>query len=128
MAVSHTPLSGVLGHTKEGQPIPPSTLPNEAAVPLSEPPLSPDVARYIEQHDAAQVPPDVRAMGVTASTDTPAVPDVTFPISDAQIVEGRTKPIGSGKRWLSELLTYRLRQMGASLKRVKGDVKRVQTA
>ncbi len=127
MPVSHTPLSGVLGPTKEGQPIVPSSLHNEVLAPQSEPSLSPDVAQYIKQHDATQIPPDVRAMGVTTSTDTPTIPDVTFPISDAQIVEGRTKPIGSGRRWLSELLARRLRQMGASLKRVKGDVKRVQS-
>ncbi len=128
MPVSHTPLSGVLGPTKEGQPIVPSSLHNEVLTPQSEPSLSPDVAQYIQRRDAQQIPPDVRAMGVTTSDDRPVVPNVTFPISDEQIVTGMRKPIGSSWRWLSEFLTYKLRQMGVVLKRSSAGVKRVQSA
>lgn len=128
MPTSHTPLSGAIGLTKEGPPITASSFGSEMPKPVSEPVvISPEVAQYIEQHDAAQIPPDVRAMGISSSDDRPTLPDITLPISDEQIVTGLKKPIGSSWRWLSEFLTYRLRQMGVAIKRFPGGVRRVQT-
>lgn len=95
---------------------------------IKEKPLSPEVQKYIEQHEQKiTVPQALSDLGITAGQDeqlqVPQGPQM--PLSDERIMYGLHQPVNTSIRWLATLLLYILQQSHYTIKEVKGHAQRV---
>lgn len=130
---SHSPLSGktavqaarIGGHESEPMGGGRATV---ELTPIREKPMSPEVAKYIQQQeDSIQLDDVLRQAGVTKGHDE-KIEDVQgphLPMNDDQIAAGLKQPINNSARWLATLMLYLLEQSHYTLKTVKGHVYRV---
>lgn len=81
--------------------------------------------------ETIELPPDVKKLGVThAGVSVPvvsvALPVVTLPISDQQVVTGLHAQVLSALRWLAEWCIKKLKRAHIALKVMHGKVMRVK--
>lgn len=82
--------------------------------------------------ETIELPPDMKKLGVTpAGTSTPvtvttALPPVTLPISDKEIITGLHAQILDSLRWLAVWCMRRLKKAHIALKNIHGKIIRVK--
>jgi len=82
--------------------------------------------------ETIELPPDVKKLGVTTTgpsvpvTTTAAIPQVTLPISDQQVVAGLHAQVLSSLRWLAIWCIRRLKKAHIALKKIHGKIVRVR--
>lgn len=129
---SPTPISSSVGKEKEAFPL--ASTENISVV-SQEVVLTKEVERSgVEAiKDTIELPPDVKKLGVSPMgtsapvTVTTALPPVTLPISDKEVVEGLHAQILSSFRWLAVWCVKQLRKTHITLKNIHGKIVRVKT-
>lgn len=88
----------------------------------------PEVEQYVNvRKETAEVPPDLKKIGVQASTPQHFIgyQKVQLPISDDEILKGQKKPVTDSLRWLAEFCVYLLKRAHIQLKIAHGKAQRV---
>lgn len=134
MAVqNYTPLDDFL----KTQAAPPTWAPSKESEPgiASEPLLPPehieqvhdDIAKqFAVKNDAIELPPEVKAIGVTVVNHQTEPHHIALPLSDDKVMQGLHAPVTSSFRWLAQLAMYILHKAHMTIKMIQGKAVQVQ--
>lgn len=122
---NYTPFNQPLSLPKEAEPILKKEIEYQESV-EHEP--SQELKPYVQKRaETIKLPPDLKKMGVQASTtsQTTTYQNVKIPLADDKVLVGMKAPITSSLRWLATFALYILHHAHLSLKIVHGHAVRV---
>jgi len=93
-----------------------------------EPPKEVEEAGVKLKKEEIRLPPPIEKLGVkpTGPAAPPPPPAVSLPLTDDQVMKGLASPIISSLRWLAEFCLRQLKKAHLTLKKVQGEIIRVE--